>query len=73
MPPPRDPISTIFLPDILAEWPWPRRLNPYYKEAKAESEAWLESFKAFDTKAQDAFNNCDFSTSISITGASLQG
>ncbi|EIN12000.1 terpenoid synthase [Punctularia strigosozonata HHB-11173 SS5] len=50
----------IYLPDNLASWPWPRSLNPHYEECKADSAAWLESFKAFDPKAQSAFNLCDF-------------
>lgn len=49
------------LPDTLATWPWPRRVNPHYAEVKAASAAWLESFHAFSPKAQKAFNVCDFS------------
>ncbi|KZT22781.1 terpenoid synthase [Neolentinus lepideus HHB14362 ss-1] len=50
-----------FLPNGLADWPWVRKLNPYYLEVKAESETWITSFAAFDQHAQNSFNKCDFS------------
>jgi hypothetical protein len=49
------------LPDLLRDWPWTRRLSPYYLEAKAESRAWVSSFQPFDPKAQNAFDACDLS------------
>ena len=49
------------LPDPLAQWPWPRRLNATYKTAKAESVAWIASYNAFSPRAQKAFEKCDFS------------
>jgi len=52
-----------YIPDTLAKWPWPRHLNPHYEEAKKESQEWASSFKAFNPKAQHAFNRCDFSKS----------
>ncbi|EJD00101.1 terpenoid synthase [Fomitiporia mediterranea MF3/22] len=53
--------STILhLPDTLANWPWPRAINLYYEEVKAESRAWFHSFKAFSAKSQYAFDKCDF-------------
>ncbi|KAG2124659.1 terpenoid synthase [Suillus clintonianus] len=55
------PLEKFFIPDLLARWPFPRRLNHYYPKVRAESSAWLESFKAFSPKAQDAFNRCDCS------------
>ncbi|KAF8550833.1 hypothetical protein OG21DRAFT_1487446 [Imleria badia] len=51
----------IFIPDLLARWPWPRRINPHYAAVKKESAAWTASFGAFGPKAQHAFNRCDFS------------
>ncbi|SJK98686.1 uncharacterized protein ARMOST_01955 [Armillaria ostoyae] len=51
------------LPETVANWPWPRKINPYYEEAKAESEAWFRSFEAFTPEAQRAFDRCDFSDS----------
>ncbi|TFK47567.1 terpenoid synthase [Heliocybe sulcata] len=50
-----------YLPDGLANWPWTRKLNPHYQKVKAESEAWITSFGAFDEHAQRSFNKCDFS------------
>ncbi len=48
------------LPDPLRNWPWPRRINPFYEECKTESQEWCESFKAFSPKAQKAFNLGNF-------------
>ena len=53
--------SRIFIPDVLARWPWPRRLNPNYAVAKKEADAWMMSFRAFSPKAQDAYNRCNCS------------
>ena len=49
------------LPDLLHDWPWTRRLTPYYLEAKEESRAWVSSFQPFNSKAQKAFDACDLS------------
>jgi hypothetical protein len=50
------------IPDLLRNWPWERRLSPYYVDAKRESSAWVESFHPFDQRGQKAFNACDLST-----------
>ncbi|KAK3344528.1 terpenoid synthase [Lasiosphaeria hispida] len=50
----------IHIPDTLALWPWPRAINPYYEECKAESDAWIQSFNVFNPKAQAAFKRCEF-------------
>ncbi|KAG1869402.1 terpenoid synthase [Suillus subalutaceus] len=42
------PLKKIFIPDLLARWPFPRRLNQHYS-----------NFKAFSPKAQQAFNRCN--------------
>lgn len=52
---------TYTLPDLLANFPWPRRLSEHYKEAKAESSAWTESYHLFDEEGLKGFNLCDFS------------
>jgi hypothetical protein len=52
-----------FIPDTLATWPWPRRLNQHYLEVSAESSAWAVSFEAFSPKAQATFDRCQFSKS----------
>lgn len=56
--------TRIFIPNVLARWPWPRRINTNYAVVKKEADAWLTSFRAFSPKAQDAFNRCDFSKSL---------
>ena len=42
------------IPDTMAEWPWPREINPYYEEINAKSVAWVcklcSSIKSFDLK-----------------------
>ena len=54
--------SRIFIPNVLARWPWPdRRINPNYAVVKKEADNWMASFQPFSPKAQDAFNRCDFS------------
>ena len=53
---------TFRLPDLLANFPWPRNLSEHYREAKAESSAWTESFHPFDEDGLRGFNLCDFST-----------
>jgi hypothetical protein len=55
-----------YIPNNLESWKWPRHLNPYYPEVKAESAAWARSFGAFSPKAQYAYDRCDFSTSRGI-------
>jgi len=55
--------STQFeLPTPLAVWPWERRLNPHYPEVKAESDAWVQSFKPFEPEEQQKFDLCNLST-----------
>ena len=53
--------TTIHLPDTLANWKWTRIINPHYEECKRESSEWAAGFKAFNPKAQAAFNRCDYS------------
>ena len=53
--------TRIFLPNVLARWPWSRRMNPNFAVVKKEADAWITNFQAFSPKAQDAFNRCDFS------------
>lgn len=55
-----------YLPDTLRNWPWQRIISPHYREAQAESVAWLESFHPFTPAAQRAFNKCDFSMHLSM-------
>jgi len=54
-------VLTFRLPDLLANFPWPRNLSEHYREAKAESSAWTESFHPFDEDGIRGFNLCDLS------------
>ena len=58
----------LVFPDNLADWPWPRAINPHYQECKAASEAWIRTFNAFGPKAQKVFDKCDFSMSRFVSG-----
>ena len=59
-PPPIPAMSIIRLPDTLARWPFPRRVNPFYPDVAEESSSWLRSFNAFSPAAQRAFDRCEF-------------
>ncbi|KZT35696.1 terpenoid synthase [Sistotremastrum suecicum HHB10207 ss-3] len=37
--------ETYRIPDMLTNWPWPRRINPHFKAASSASAAWLKQFK----------------------------
>lgn len=52
--------TQIRLPDLLAEWPFEPTFNPYHETICKDSSKWVESYHAFDPKAQAAFNRCDF-------------
>lgn len=54
----------IRLPDLNAEWKWPRRMNPHTADIQEESSEWVTKFKAFTPEAQKAFDKCNFSKSI---------
>ncbi|KAF8904746.1 isoprenoid synthase domain-containing protein [Gymnopilus junonius] len=56
----------LYLPETMADWPWPRAINPHYEEISAESNAWFHSFKAFSKKSQVAFDLCDFGRLASL-------
>ena len=55
-----DPVQMLYIPQTMVNWPWPREINPHYKEISAESNAWFHSFKAFSERSQLAFDKCDF-------------
>ncbi|KAG1830869.1 terpenoid synthase [Suillus variegatus] len=52
--------KTIYLPDTMVNWPWPRTINPHYEDVKAEVDASFRDFKALSRKSQEAFDKCDF-------------
>jgi len=53
-------LKKYFIPNVVATWPWPRRLNQHHVEVIAESAAWIASFKAFNPKAQESFDRCRY-------------
>lgn len=61
------PAESFTLPLTLRNWPWQRRMNPYYKVAQAQSGAWLESFRPFRPEKMAAFNKCDFALVSALT------
>ncbi|KAG2343649.1 terpenoid synthase [Suillus weaverae] len=48
----------IYLPDTMANWPWPRAINPHFEAVKIEADAWWRSFKPLDPRTLDAFDKC---------------
>ncbi|KAH9970573.1 terpenoid synthase [Lactifluus volemus] len=48
------------LPDPVALWPWPRKLNRHYQQVKPESDSWIRGFEALDAKSQRSFDLCNF-------------
>ncbi len=44
----------------MAGWPFKTIPNPNSEEINAASKAWVESYGAFNEKAQDVFNRCNF-------------
>ncbi|KAI0060237.1 terpenoid synthase [Artomyces pyxidatus] len=47
------------LPDVLAGWPWPRVINPYYDEVRIECDRWVHSLHALGPESQEAFHRWD--------------
>ncbi|KAI9443651.1 terpenoid synthase [Lactarius indigo] len=54
------------LPNLLAQWPWPRVLNEHYAEVKAQFDEWVHAFEALDTKSQKLFDRCNFALLASL-------
>lgn len=51
--------KTIYLPDTMTNWPWPRAVNPHYEAVKIEADAWFRSFKTLDQELLKAFDKCN--------------
>ncbi|KAG1857995.1 isoprenoid synthase domain-containing protein [Suillus tomentosus] len=49
----------IYLPDTMANWPWPRTINPHFEDVKAEVDASIRGFKALSPESRAAFTKCD--------------
>lgn len=43
------------LPNLHAEWPFPKMINPYYAEVTQESIEWIEEFRVFSGKNENKF------------------
>ncbi|KAH8984445.1 terpenoid synthase [Lactarius akahatsu] len=54
------------LPNLLAQWPWPRAVNKHYEEIKFQFDEWVHSFEALDTKSQKLFDRCNFALLASL-------
>lgn len=52
--------SSYHIPDVLADYPWKRQLNPHYEEVKKESDQWMYGFKAFSARSQYAFDEGEY-------------
>ncbi|PPQ72274.1 hypothetical protein CVT26_006495 [Gymnopilus dilepis] len=61
------PVLRYTLPDLLAEFPWPRHLSEHYEECKAESTAWTESYRAFDKVSLKTVDLGDFNLLACLT------
>ena len=48
------------LPNLFVISPFKPSLNPHYKQAGAESAAWVDSFRFFDGKVREHFIHSDF-------------
>ncbi|TCD62382.1 terpene cyclase [Steccherinum ochraceum] len=59
-------LPILHLPDTLADWPWPRSINPHYQEVKEESTAWFHAFEALSPQSQKAFDKCNFALLASL-------
>ncbi|KAJ6453743.1 isoprenoid synthase domain-containing protein [Mycena sanguinolenta] len=52
-------LGAMYLPDPMSAWPWPRQINPHYREVAAHSTAWLHSLKLLGPKSQRSFDRCE--------------
>ncbi|KAK7448143.1 hypothetical protein VKT23_013902 [Stygiomarasmius scandens] len=67
------PSHTCFtLPDLLDNWPFDHNPNPN-DDIVQQSAKWTESYDAFDAKAQDAFNRCNFGYFSSLAYSRASG
>ena len=49
------PPQSFLLPDLLASCPLKDATNPYYKEASAESRAWINNYDIFTDRKRASF------------------
>ncbi|KAI6031314.1 terpenoid synthase [Pisolithus microcarpus] len=55
-----------YLPNTMANWPWPRRINPFLEQVKVEADEWFRSFNALSPESLKAFEKCDFAEHLCI-------
>ena len=48
------------IPDLLADWSWKRRVNPFYEDVVAETNAWFKTFSTLNPKSRRAFEKFNF-------------
>jgi len=58
--------KTIYLPDTMTNWPWPRAVNPHYEAVKIEADAWFRSFKTLDQELLKAFDKCNTAYAVAL-------
>ena len=51
-----DSLEYLHIPNMLADWPWQRKINPFYEEVAAEGDAWLRTYLPFNPKSYYAFD-----------------
>lgn len=63
----------VYLPNPLRDmnWPWARRMNPFYEEVKEEADYWFMSFKCFNETDNKNFIRCDFGKSATIANGPI--
>ncbi|KAG2076465.1 terpenoid synthase [Suillus decipiens] len=57
---------TIYLPDTMINWPWPRAINPHFDDVKVEVDAWFRNFNVLKPESQKAFDKCDFGRLVAL-------
>ncbi len=58
----------LYVPDMLVDWPWQRKIKSYYEELVAESDTWFRAFLPFKSlKSYHAFERCGAGLFIALT------
>lgn len=65
--------KTIYLPDTMTNWPWPRTVNPHYEAVKIEAGAWFRSFETLDPELLKAFNKYDLAYAVALAYPTVSG
>lgn len=64
-------IKMLYLPDTMANWPWPRAINPHHEEVKAAANAWFQTCGVFTPKSQHVFEKYDIGKYMSCESFSV--